>query len=101
MGLAVTAKRPNQHWAYRPCAGPDCDRELRSRHYPAELAPGTHIAAGLGMCNRDYRRAKDAQVVNLVMDDKARSHVSSLEYFLNTTRRNRGIPAEGLLRSIA
>ena len=94
-------EKPNQQWANRPCAGPGCDRILRSRHYPADLAPGTHVAAGLGMCARDYRRAKDALIADPVMDDRARSHVSSLEYFLNTTRRKHGIPAEGLLRSIA
>ncbi len=96
----MTAKA-NRQWTDRPCAAPNCDRLLRSRHYPADLAPDTHVAAGLGMCARCYRRVKDSLVISSVVDDKAQSHISSLEYFLNTTRRNRGIPTEGLLRSVS
>jgi hypothetical protein len=89
----------NQHWTGRPCAGFECDRVLRSKMYPVELAAGTHRAAGRGMCARCYGRTRDvALATGSPLDLLARVHASSLEYFLNT-RRRRGVPEAGLLGS--
>lgn len=93
----MTVAIPAKAWTGVPCVGPDCDRILRSKRYPAELAPGTHIATGKGKCARCYIRAKDAPPqTGSAPELLARINASALEWFI-TARRRRGVPEDGYL----
>ncbi len=91
----MTAKA--EPWVGKPCAGPGCDRVLRSRSYPREQAPEAHVASGHGMCARCYMRDKDRPAApGSVADLAVKQNAADLEAFM-TARRRRGVPEHGYL----
>lgn len=98
----MTKRLTDSQYKDRPCLGAGCDRILRSKGYPKELAPGTHRASGLGMCARCYSRVvRDLRPVTGSSDDVVtRAHKADVEAWLDA-RRRRGIPAEGIGYGVA
>jgi hypothetical protein len=87
----------NAPWTGVTCAG-TCERTLRSRNYPAELAPDAAAHYARGMCAACDSRAK--RVAAAVMDDVTRAHKADVDAWLDA-RRRRGVPAEGIQYEVA
>ena len=83
-------KQINQAWGGVPCAGPDCERVLRSKTFDGEGAEGMFPRQGRGMYKRCYQRSRTTPKPEpiLVLPEDVAAFIED--------RRRRGIPAEGL-----
>jgi hypothetical protein len=79
-------------YAGRTCAG-TCERVLRSRTCPADLAPATAVHYANGLCSGCHGRA---QRTVPELHATARIHKADLDVWLEG-RRRRNIPEHGLL----